>query len=464
MIRSSARSGHVSAQCRLACAIVCAFSFVWLVIGQPVAVADESMPFGAAHAVSETTPLIAAATDGALPTTGAAMAHGSAPVTSSVIMAVDSKNQVREFVRGDAFNMLFGIAVALCALSSILVAVELGYDFWGRLVFGFTASLGGGTIRDLLIGGDRLPFVYTRDPTFMSEILIITAVVSVLSATRAGFHQSRGFQAVKRYTDIIGFTLLATTGACVAVASRLEWFWVPLCAALTCAGGGALRDLAAHRYPNTFRGVIFEEIAMAGGLVLVAGLYFAHRFSNDSVPVDVPITVAGAFIAITRLIVVKKDIRYPTKLLFKARRLDSAEVPIDPTLGPVPQQLRLVVTTQSRQWQVPHDMLLNAVKAIDEALAILTAAGRGLPTHLHLEYDETILKVVLAHPGAPIDTAVANTIDPLSAIDQAHVDQWFVNSAIQLALEYATSIQSAQIDATTATLTLSFASTPADAA
>jgi uncharacterized membrane protein YeiH len=359
----------------------------------------------------------------------------SASGVAAGMPAADTKAAMRTFVDGIAFNILFVLAVGIFALSSILVAVELGYDFWGRLVFGFMASLGGGTIRDLLIAGDRIPFAYTRDPTFMVEILAITAVVSVLSATHAGFHQSPGFQQAKKYAEIIGFTLLATTGACETAASRLEWYWVPLCAALTCAGGGALRDIAAQRPPNTFRGVIVEEIAVMGGLCLVAGLYLVRRFPESGISIHVSIIIAAAVMAISRFVVVQFDLRYPTALLFKATRRQSTERPLDSALGPIPQQLRSIVTTQGRQWSVPHAMLLNAVKAVDESLSILATAGRGLPTHLHLEYDETIFKIVLSHAGSKIDTAVTTAVDPLHAIEDQQVEQWLLQTALQLTLQ-----------------------------
>jgi|GEM_PF-1246694 len=396
---------------------------------------------------------VAANTIGSSDTRGAV---SQSPADGVTAPQVDRKADMRAFVGSFAFKVFFALAVAIFALSSILVAVELGYDFWGRLVFGFMASLGGGTIRDLLIAGDRLPFAYTRDPTFMIEILSITAVVSALSATHAGFHQSQGFQRVKKYAEIVGFTGLATTGACVAAASRLDWYWVPLCAALTCAGGGALRDIAAHRPPNTFRGVIVEEIAMMGGLCLVGGVYLIHRFPESGLSIHAPIIVTAVVMAVTRFIVVTLDIRYPKALLFKATRRQSAEIPLDPALGSVPQQLRSIVTTQSRQWSVPHEMLLNAVKAVDESLSILATAGRGLPTHLHLEFDETTLKIVLSHAGVKIDTAVTSEADPLHAIEEQHVEQWLLQSALQLTLQYASALESAQRTPAEATLTLSF--------
>jgi len=57
-----------------------------------------------------------------------------------------------------AFKILVYFGVFTFALSGVLEAINRGYDLWGRLVLAFLSGVGGGTLRDLLIGGDRLPF------------------------------------------------------------------------------------------------------------------------------------------------------------------------------------------------------------------------------------------------------------------------------------------------------------------
>lgn len=57
-------------------------------------------------------------------------------------------------------------------------------------------------------------------------------------------------------------------GAMLALAAGMAWFWAPICAALSCAGGGVLRDVLVNQEPHTFKGVIYEEAAIVGGLVL----------------------------------------------------------------------------------------------------------------------------------------------------------------------------------------------------
>jgi len=67
---------------------------------------------------------------------------------------------------------------------------------------------------------------------------------------------------------------LAITGAVFAINANMPWFWAPICAALSCAGGGMLKDIVINKEPVTFRGTINEEVAVVGALILVGG--FIH--------------------------------------------------------------------------------------------------------------------------------------------------------------------------------------------
>ena len=235
-----------------------------------------------------------------------------------------------ELLQGQVFHALIVLAVSIYALNAILIAVEAGYDLWGRFVLGCLQGLGGGTIRDFLIGGDRMPLFYTRDPAFLIAIFSVTAVVSILAATKADFHQSAAFQTVKRYADICGFALLATLGACIGVASGFAWFWIPIFAALSCAGGGALRDIAIMKAPTTFRGVIFEEVAAFGGLVLLAALPIDEHFFSTDVSLAIAVGFTVATIIALRITILAYNIQYPQWLLYKTRHRHEATATLDP--------------------------------------------------------------------------------------------------------------------------------------
>jgi uncharacterized membrane protein YeiH len=88
-------------------------------------------------------------------------------------------------------------------------------------------------------------------------------------------------------------------GAAVAIVAGLNWFWVPFCAALTCAGGGMLLDVVTGREPRTFQGEPYEEIALIGGMSLLVGLCIATQFEHE--PRMVTWTILGTLVSVFAL-------------------------------------------------------------------------------------------------------------------------------------------------------------------
>ena len=115
--------------------------------------------------------------------------------------------------------------------------------------------------------------------------------------------------------DVIGFSVLATAGAMIAIISDLHWLWAPICAALSCAGGGMLRDIVINNEPATFKGVIYEELAVVGALVFVAGLMVANHYELTSIPVYVSIVATVCLIMLLRVLVYRYHIKYPKFLM-----------------------------------------------------------------------------------------------------------------------------------------------------
>lgn len=231
---------------------------------------------------------------------------------------VATTHYVRKVIGSDAFYILLTFGMLTFALSGVLEAINRAYDIWGRLILAFLGGLGGGTLRDFLIGGDRLPPPYVRDLTAPIGILIIVLVATTITAVHPNVHKTATFKSIKMYADIIGFSVLAIAGAMFSISSGLPWLWAPICAALSCAGGGMLRDIVVNQEPATFKGVIYEEVAVLGALVFVAGLMVANTFEQSPIPVYVTVVISMLIIVLLRVLVYRYDIRYP-KLLTGTR-------------------------------------------------------------------------------------------------------------------------------------------------
>lgn len=226
---------------------------------------------------------------------------------------------VAEIVQSNWFKILIYLAVFTFALSGTLEGINRNYDLWGRLILALLSGVGGGTLRDIIIGGDRLNLYYVKDVVFPTGILLVVLLTSLIGMRYSGFQERALFIKVQKYADIIGFAGLATMGAMLALAAGMPWFWAPICGALSCAGGGMLRDILVNQEPRSFKGVIYEEAAVVGGLVLTAGLFISNYYESSSTPVFISVISTFFFIGALRLIIYKYKLQYPA-ILGGARR------------------------------------------------------------------------------------------------------------------------------------------------
>lgn len=154
-------------------------------------------------------------------------------------------------------------------LATLLVALEggsaaiLGHlDIFGVLVLAFVSSVGGGMIRDLLIGA--VPPNAIRDWRYAA-----TALGGGLCLL-FGFHAFTEMPTELLVAlDAAGLALFAVAGADKALEFGIHPLPAVLMAAITGCGGGVIRDLLLARVPNLLRADVYATAALAGGAVAV---------------------------------------------------------------------------------------------------------------------------------------------------------------------------------------------------
>jgi NitT/TauT family transport system substrate-binding protein len=164
-----------------------------------------------------------------------------------------------------------------------------------------------------LIGrrGSHPPFIF-KDPTYIYIVIGIVVLGTVL-ARRVRFSDSIRckFSYFLLLIDPVGIAAFTIIGAKVAIITDLYWFWIPICAAATRAGGGVLLDICTGREPRTFTGEIYEELAIIGGLVLIALLSLANHVSDVETFIVVAIIFTFALVYGLRIFVVQRGLRAP---------------------------------------------------------------------------------------------------------------------------------------------------------
>ena len=220
--------------------------------------------------------------------------------------SIEVRYRLEEILSTRWFYILDLIGTLAFGIAGFVRAEQRHYDIWGALVLTSLPAIGGGTVRDLLVGGDRYPpFIFT-DSTY---IYIVLAVVFVGALTNFYRRSPRAileqFPRIFLVIDAIGLAAFAIIGAKVAIVAQLDWYWIPFLAALTCAGGGVLLDIFTAQEPRTFKGIMYEEVAILGGLFLAAMLYFGRYVDDIERHIVVSIIMTFFLVFFTRIAIVR---------------------------------------------------------------------------------------------------------------------------------------------------------------
>ena len=153
------------------------------------------------------------------------------------------------------------LGIGVFAATGALVAVRKELDVFGAIVLGGITGLGGGVLRDLLIGSvPPLAFVDWR--------YLVAPVASALLVFV--FHPAVGrMESQIGVLDAVGVALFCVTGAVKAHDAGLGVLPAALCGLVTAIGGGMMRDVLAGRVPVIFREELYATPAFTGALLAV---------------------------------------------------------------------------------------------------------------------------------------------------------------------------------------------------
>ena len=186
------------------------------------------------------------------------------------------------------------IGTASFAVSGAMTAMRKGMDVLGVTVLGLTTAVGGGILRDVLLG--RTPPAIFSDPLTVAVAAASAVLVFIPAVRRQLLKTPRIYDMTMRLTDSLGlgiFTVIGAQTACMAL-NHANWFTIAFLGTITGVGGGVLRDVLAGDLPYIFRKHIYAVASLAGALTWVA----VHRFWNDAMAM----LIGGSLIVVIRLL------------------------------------------------------------------------------------------------------------------------------------------------------------------
>ncbi|MDE0539501.1 MAG: trimeric intracellular cation channel family protein [Rhodospirillales bacterium] len=158
------------------------------------------------------------------------------------------------------------LAVAVFAISGALVASRKQMDIFGFVLLGTVTGVGGGTVRDLLLGDGAVNWV--QEPSY-AAVCIAAAAVTYFAA-----HLFHSRYRLILWLDALGLSLFCILGAEKALAVGAHPLVAVIMGIVTGTFGGIIRDVLGGEVPLILRKEIYVTAALAGA-VAFAGLSLA---------------------------------------------------------------------------------------------------------------------------------------------------------------------------------------------
>ncbi len=185
------------------------------------------------------------------------------------------------------------------SLSGAIVAIRKKMDILGVIVLGVTTAVGGGIVRDLLLG-------HTPPAAFQNSIYVLWAAGTAIATFFLYYESSvawidahkKFFDNFLNFVDALGLGIFAAIGVRTAVEGGYadNTFLSLFVGTLTGVGGGTLRDMFAGEVPTIFRKHIYAVAALLGAVIY----YLLHL--NHEIPESAAIFMSVSVVVSLRML------------------------------------------------------------------------------------------------------------------------------------------------------------------
>jgi uncharacterized membrane protein YeiH len=150
------------------------------------------------------------------------------------------------------------------AVEGALAAIRSNMELLGVLVLSFVTALGGGIVRDLIIGA-------TPPSAFQDRRYPLTAFAAAVVSFVLFEHVQSIPIGLVQTLDAAGLALFAVAGAEKALDWRIDPLGAVLLGGITGVGGGTIRDVFLARIPLVLQADVYATAALLGAAIVVAG-------------------------------------------------------------------------------------------------------------------------------------------------------------------------------------------------
>ncbi|WP_298546472.1 trimeric intracellular cation channel family protein [uncultured Aquimarina sp.] len=194
------------------------------------------------------------------------------------------------------FNILDILGTIAFAISGALSAMNRRLDLFGIFIIAFVTAIGGGTLRDVLIGAT--PVSWMQNTVNLYLIGGVTGV-SIILRNKLDYLKKSLF-----LFDTIGLGIFTIIGVETGIQTDLDPIVSVALGTMTGCFGGVIRDILCNEIPVIFRKEVYATVSIAGGVCFMI-LY------SLNVPENIIYITTTLLIIVIRLLVVKYKVSLP---------------------------------------------------------------------------------------------------------------------------------------------------------
>lgn len=182
------------------------------------------------------------------------------------------------------------IGTFVFAISGVLTAAKQKFDLFGATVIAFVTAVGGGTLRDILIGSQPVGWM-----------LDLNYIAIIFTAIPVSFFFRKYIQKLRKTMflfDAIGIGLFTILGLEKTLSLGISPVIAVIMGTVSACFGGVVRDVLCNIVPLIFRGTIYATACLSGAI-----LYLVLR--KMAIEYEIAMLLTIAFIIILRVLAVR---------------------------------------------------------------------------------------------------------------------------------------------------------------
>lgn len=182
------------------------------------------------------------------------------------------------------------------AISGALAAMRKNFDLFGVLILASVTAIGGGSLRDVLIGNTP---VFWMVQWHYLVIIFCATVVAMLFRDKLSYFRKTMF-----LFDAIGLGIFTIIGFEIGLKSGLHPIICVLLGTLSASFGGVIRDILCGEVPLIFRKEVYASVSILGGIIF-------YLLLQTSLPISINYIIISCLVVVLRVLAVKRQWSLP---------------------------------------------------------------------------------------------------------------------------------------------------------